>query len=165
MIGSKLNILVKKSLPLVIALLSFSILLTGSFIFTNYKQDILEKDMKARLSEILMTKKSKLEKALYSRIHYTKSVAAYVSVVPDISNSEFYNLAQQLIDNDSVISTMALSKNCILNAIYPLVGHEAAIGLNLLSHPERREIVEKTIETHSTFIAGPVELIEGGIAF
>jgi PAS domain S-box-containing protein len=60
---------------------------------------------------------------------------------------------------------MAISKDCILNAIYPLEGHEAAIGLDLLSHPERKNIVERTIETQQTFVAGPVELVEGGVAF
>ena len=165
MTGSRYKILAKQSLPVIIAMLSFAVLITGSTIFNNYKKAIFENDLKTRLHEILMIKKSKMEKALYSRIHYPRSIAAYVSVNPDITSGEFYDLAQQLIKNDSIISSMALSKNCIINAIYPLKGHEAAIGLNLLSHPERKDIVEKTIQTHKTFTAGPVELIEGGIAF
>lgn len=162
---SRKNSFVKQAMPLIISLLSFSILIFGTVNYSNYKKDIWEQDVKSRLFEILMTKKTKLEQALYSRIYYTKSVAAYVSLKPDLSEDEFYNLASELINNDSVISTMALSKNCVIGAIYPLKGHEAALGLDLLSHPERREIVEKTIETHKTFIAGPVELVEGGIAF
>jgi signal transduction histidine kinase len=165
MIESKITRLIKQSIPLLVAILSFSILLTGSFIFSNYRKAIWEKDAKTRLYEILMTKKTKLEKGLHSRINNTRCVAAYVSLNPNISNNEFYNLAEELINNDSVIGTMSIARNCIINGIYPLEGHEAALGLNLLSHPERKEIVEKTIETHSTFIAGPVELIEGGMAF
>lgn len=129
------------------------------------KKDRWEKDVRANLLESLVGKKSKLEKALYSRIYYTKGIAAYVSYNPDITNKEYYELAKEFIGADSVINSMALSKNCIINAIYPLKGHETAIGLNLLDHKERREIVEKTIETHKTFVAGPVELVEGGIAF
>lgn len=156
---------IQKALPLLIALISFSILAISAFSYSNYKKDYWEKDVKARLFEMLMTKKTLLEKALYSRVHYTKSVAAYVSLKPDVSTIEFCNLAAELINKDSVISTMALSKDCIINAIFPREGHEAAIGLDLLAHPERKEIVEKTIETHKTFIAGPVQLVEGGIAF
>jgi len=163
--NSRINSFVKHLMPLIISLLSFSILIIGTVNYSEYKKDIWEQDVKSRLFEILMTKKTKLEKALYSRIYYSKSVAAYVSLKPDLSESDFYNLAAELIKNDSVISTMALSKNCVIAAIYPLEGHEAAIGLDLLDHPERREIVEKTIETRKTFIAGPVELVEGGIAF
>lgn len=156
---------IRRSLPVIIALTSFTILFISALSYSNNKKDSWEKDVKTRLFEILLTKKTKLEKALYSRIHYTRSVAAYVSLKPDISNGEFYNLADELINKDSVISTMALSKNCIIGAIYPLNGHEAAIGLNLLEHPERNEIVQKTISTQKTFVAGPVDLIEGGIAF
>lgn len=156
---------IQKALPLLIALISFSILAISAFSYSNYKKDYWEKDVKTRLFEILMTKKTLLEKALYSRVHYTKSVAAYVSLKPDISTTEFYNLAAELINNDTVISTMALSKDCVIDVIFPRVGHEAAIGLDLLTHPERKEIVEKTIETHKTFVAGSVQLVEGGIAF
>ena len=151
--------------PILIALFSFLILVISATTYSNFKKDNWEKDVKARLFEILMTKKTMLEKALYSRVHYTRSVAAYVSLTPNISTEEFYNLAQELINNDSIISTMALSKDCIIDVIFPRDGHEAAIGLDLLAHPERKEIVEKTIETQKTFIAGPVNLIEGGVAF
>ncbi|MBU1013655.1 MAG: CHASE domain-containing protein [Bacteroidetes bacterium] len=156
---------IKQSMPFLIAVLSFTILVMSAISYTEFKKDSWEKDVKTRLFEILMTKKTMLEKALYSRIHYTRSVAAYVSLKPNISTLEYYNLAHELIDNDSVICTMSLSKDCIIGAVYPLEGHEAAIGLNLLAHPERFEIVQKTIETHESFIAGPVELMEGGLAF
>ncbi|MCF8298325.1 MAG: CHASE domain-containing protein [Saprospiraceae bacterium] len=154
-----------KYMPLLISAGTLIILIIGSISYINSKQADWEKEVKSHILEILMTKKISLEKALYSRIHYTKSVAAYVSFNPDLTDDEFHNLAHELINGDSVISSMAISKNCILNAIYPMKGHESAIGLDLLAHPERKEIVEKTIETHKSFIAGPVELIEGGIAF
>jgi len=151
--------------PLWFAFSSFLILFLGTISYTNYKQGQWEKDIRSNLLEVLIGKKSKLEKALYSRIYYTRGVAAFVALKPDISTDEFNELAKEYIKNDSVIGTMSLSRNCVINAIYPLKGHETAIGLDLLKHPERREIVEKTIQTHQTFIAGPVELVEGGQAF
>lgn len=151
--------------PAIISVVAFIFLLVATVSYTNYKKGLWEKDVRASLLDVLIGKKSKLEKALYSRIYYTRGVAAFVALKPDISTEEFYELAKEYIQKDTVISTMALSKNCVLSAIYPLEGHEAAIGLDLLAHPERKEIVEKTIETHQTFVAGPVELVEGGIAF
>lgn len=161
----QLKSILRKYLPFFVAILSFTILIIASVAYTNFKKDTWEKDIKSRLYEIMMTKASKLEIALYSRIHYTRSVAAYVSLKPSISADEFHNLAKELIRDDSVISTMAISKDCTIDAIYPIEGHEEALGLDLLSHPERREIVEKTIETQKTFVAGPVQLVEGGVAF
>ncbi|MFV0592701.1 MAG: ATP-binding protein [Draconibacterium sp.] len=151
--------------PTLVSVLIFILLAAGISAFTRYKLGLWEKDIRAGLFDVVSGKKSKLEKALYSRIFYTRGVAAYVSLNPGISQREFAELAKEYIKNDTVISTMSLSKDCIITDIYPVKGHEEAIGLNLLEHPERKKIVEKTIETHLTFIAGPVELVEGGIAF
>jgi len=151
--------------PTLISVVIFVLLAAGISGFIKYKLGLWEKDIRAGLFDVVSGKKSKLEKALYSRIFYTRGVAAYVSLNPEISQEEFAELAKEYIKNDTVISTMSLSKDCIITDIYPVEGHEEAIGLNLLEHPERKKIVEKTIETHLTFIAGPVELVEGGIAF
>lgn len=159
------NLFFQQIRPAIIAIVSFLILFIATISYTSYKQGQWEKDVRANLLEVLIGKKSKLEKALYSRIYYTRGVAAFVALKPDITNSEFQELAREYIKNDSVINSMALSPNCVIRDIYPIEGHEAAIGLDLLNHPERKEIVEKTIETHQTFVAGPVELVEGGIAF
>ena len=153
-------------------LLSFATAIATLFIlmfliteFTAYNSLNKEKDVRDNLFDLLVSKKSLLEKAINSRIYYTKGIAAFTSINPDISTETFNELADEMIKGDSVISTMSLSKDCIIGAIYPAKGHEAAIGLNLLEHPARRSIVEKTIETHNTFVAGPVELVEGGVAF
>jgi signal transduction histidine kinase len=156
---------IRQTSPAIIALVAFLFLLVGTMSYTNYKKGLWEKDIKAKLLDLLVGKKSKLEKALYSRIYYTRGVAAFVALKPDITSVEYEELAKEYIKNDTVIGTMALSKDCIITSIYPTKGHEAAIGLNLLQHPERKEIVEKTIETRQTFVAGPVELVEGGEAF
>ncbi|MBI3592717.1 MAG: PAS domain S-box protein, partial [Nitrospirae bacterium] len=63
-----------------------------------------------------------------------------------------------------VINTISLSKNSIISHLYPLRGHESVLGLNLMAHPQRRLIVEKTIKNRKGFVAGPIELIEGGTA-
>ena len=149
----------------IISILFLGTLLLVSIRYAKFKKGQWEADIRNQTQELLISKKSALEKALYSRIYYTRGVAAFVSLKPDISNDEFDRLAREFIKKDSVISTMSLSRNCIINAIYPLKGHEAALGLDLMAHPQRKEIVEKTIETHKTFLAGPVELVEGGIAF
>lgn len=149
----------------VISVLFLFALLWGSIRYSNFKKIQWEKDVRSQTLEMLISKKSSLEKSLYSRIYYTRGVAAFVSIKPNITNNEFSHLASEFIKNDTIISTMSLSRDCVINAIYPTEGHEAALGLDLLAHPQRKEIVDKTIETRKTFVAGPVELVEGGIAF
>lgn len=152
-------------IPAILAVVSFIVFTLIILGYTQFNHEKTEKEIRANLYDLLISKKSQLEKALYSRVYYTKGVAAYCAINNGITNEKFYQLTDELIKNDTVISTMALSKDCIIGAIYPSEGHEAAIGINLLAHPERKLIVEKTIETQNTFIAGPVELVEGGTAF
>ncbi len=137
----------------------------GIFAYLRWSKERWEKDERVRILEVLNFQRSLLENELYARIYYTRSVAAYVSLNPDIDKDEFQNLAAELIGVDEVINSMALSPNGVLSFVYPKEGHEEAIGLDLFAHPERREIVEQTIRSRKTFVAGPVELVEGGIAF
>lgn len=148
-----------------LVIIFFMMLMLGVFYYIDFRKSNWESEIRNQALEMLITKKTKLEKSLFSRIYYTRSVAAFVSLQPGISTEEYTHLARVYVGNDSVINSMALAKNCTINAIYPLKGHEAALGLDLLAHPERKEIVDKTIETRETFVAGPVELVEGGIAF
>ncbi len=150
---------------IIVTLLSFLFLFFIAYRYTSFQRGQWEKDVRTDALDVLIGKKSKLEKALYSRIYYTKGLASFVSLNPNITNQEFNILAKDFLKNDSVIGTLSLAKNCIIGAVYPLEGHEAAIGLDLRKHPKRFEIVNKTIETRKTFVAGPVELIEGGVAF
>jgi sensor domain CHASE-containing protein len=93
--------------PAVLAIFLFAILLTGVFAFTNYKSGIWKKDVRMDVLDMLSLRKSNLEKALYSRIYYTRGVAAYVALNPDINNAEYAQLAKEYIRQDSVINSMA----------------------------------------------------------
>jgi len=155
----------KDHLPVLMALFSLCFMFYGVFEYSAFNDGLSERNIRSKLLESLISRKSQLEKSLFSRIYYTKSVAAYVSINGDISGPTFRKLAEAFYQDDSVICTMSLSKNCIITAVFPMKGHESAIGLNLLEHPNRRKIVEETVLTRNTFVAGPVELVEGGIAF
>ncbi|MBN2805080.1 MAG: CHASE domain-containing protein [Prolixibacteraceae bacterium] len=147
------------------AIAFFVLLVLGVLFYIDFRKSQWENEVRIQTMEMLMSKKTKLEKSLFSRIYYTRSTAAIVSLNPNISNEDYEHLARVFVGNDTVINSMSLARNCVINAIYPLEGHEAALGLDLLAHPDRKEIVDQTIETRQTFVAGPVELVEGGIAF
>ncbi len=156
---------ISKYIPTFIAIAILALSVFAIFRYTEFTQKKVTKTEREKVFELISAKKSQLEKALYSRIYYTKGVAAYIALNPSINHQNFQDLAKELIGKDTTINTMSIAKDGIISSIYPFEGHEKAVGLNLLAHPARREIVDKTIETHNTFVAGPVELVEGGIAF
>jgi PAS domain S-box-containing protein len=152
-------------IPLTIGIIVFCLFSFAIYNYLKFDENQKKRNERNKLFDQLIYKKSQLEKSLSSRIYYTKGIAAYVTHHPNIEDKEFRQLASELIGRDSVIATMSLSPDCVISSVYPREGHEEAIGLDLLAHPERRKIVEQTIQTHKTFVAGPVELVEGGIAF
>jgi PAS domain S-box-containing protein len=47
--------------------------------------------------------------------------------------------------------------------VYPLKGNERALGLNYFNIPDQREAVLRVMKEKTTVVAGPVNLIQGGV--
>ena len=121
------------------AIVVFVLLFLVVYIFLDYEDDANEKEIRDNLFRELVLKKSDLERALSSRINYTKGIATYVSLNPEITREEYEHLTGKLILGDSLIHTMSLAKGGIINAIYPSKGNEEVLGLNLLEHKDRKK--------------------------
>jgi PAS domain S-box-containing protein len=113
----------------------------------------------------LSTVRARLEGGLNSRLFLTRGLVARVSTNADIDQAEFDSLARVMVSQQSGIGSIALYKNNIVTHIYPLKGHETAIGFQPMSIPGEREAFERAINSRKTVVAGPVNLIEGGVGF
>eukprot|EP01084_Bolivina_argentea_P110298 196985_1 len=85
-------------------------------------------------------------------------------VQPQNVVNNFDKLAFDTINNFGGITNLQLAPNAILSDIYPLEGHEKAIGHDLLADPNRREAVIQAIESETITFAGPLVLIQGGVS-
>ena len=113
----------------------------------------------------LSTVRSKLEGSLNSRLFLMRGLVAYISNNPKITEAEFAATARILLAQQIGIRNITLVKGTTVAYIYPRVGNEAALGVDLTALPEQREIVEEAIETRKTVLAGPVKLLAGGVGF
>lgn len=155
----------KSMSPLVFAFFSGALVFLLSAVYTvSAHRDMVAKARADALSDLGIYR-SRLETNLYSRIFLTKTLAGYVSRNPDISPDTFETMVMDAVRNDRTISTISLSKDSVITYIYPLKGHEKALGLDLTAHPERREMVADIIRKRTGYVQGPVELVEGGVAF
>ena len=66
-------------------------------------------------------------------------------------------------DDQNVIKAHELAKDGIVTLIYPMSGNEAALGLNMLEHPARKQEARLAKESGEYTIAGPFELQQGDI--
>lgn len=80
-----------------------------------------------------------------------------------VDDEEFSVLSSLMQDDQNVIKAHELAKDGIVTLIYPMRGNEAALGLNTLENPARRQEATLAKESGEYTIAGPFELQQGGI--
>ena len=160
-----LKILSKKYLTYLESI-SVTLIISSFFIFlgTIEKERDYYEYRSYALSQ-LSTIKAKLEDTINSTTSLSYGVAAYVSTNPNLNNSDFEGLASKLIVHNKHIRNFGLAKNNVLTYIYPLKGNEEALGFKVLEHPEQRESALRAIKTKQTVVAGPINLVQGGIGF
>lgn len=113
----------------------------------------------------LFTIRARLEGVINLRLSLVEGLVAYAATHPNLTQAEFEQFAEALIQKQSGIRNLALSKGTVLSFYYPLAGNEVAIGKDLLKIPAQKAVVEKAINTRKTILAGPINLVQGGVAF
>jgi two-component system sensor histidine kinase ChiS len=152
--------------PYLAAFLTACTVLTITGILDRSEQERFQQQTRANVLDRLSTMRSRLEAALNQRIFLGRGFVAYISTInSDISQTQFENLAEVIVAEQTGIRSIALYKNTIISHMYPLEGNEAAIGLKILEIPDERPAIERAISTRKSVVAGPVNLVEGGVGF
>jgi len=75
---------------------------------------------------------------------------------------DFDNLAAEMIATSSTISSLSLAPNGVITKTYPSMGHQAALGLNLLGDqsPDRHAVAD-AIAKRRTIYSGPDTMVNG----
>lgn len=125
----------------------------------------IELERRSNVLNELSTIRGKLEEALNTRLFLMQGVMASVAINPDMDATEFQALARVILDNEQGIRSIQLAKDSVVTHVYPLAGNEQALGLRLLDLPLQRPAVERALQSRTTVVAGPVDLVQGGTAF
>ena len=80
-----------------------------------------------------------------------------------VDDQQFSILSSLMQDDQNVIKAHELAKDGVVTQIYPMSGNEAALGLDMLENPARKEEATLAKESGAYTIAGPFELQQGGI--
>lgn len=77
---------------------------------------------------------------------------------------DFDHFSDEVLRTIGGISNLQLAPDGIIQKIYPLLGHEKAIGHNILKDDKRRKEALSAIKKQKLTLAGPFKLIQGGVA-
>jgi PAS domain S-box-containing protein len=151
--------------PYLAAISASVAILVGVYILDRSEQQRFWQYNRASTLDRLSTVRSKLEGSLNSRLFMMRGLVAYISNNPNITEAEFAATARILLAQQTGIRSISLVKNTTIAYIYPRPGNEVVIGVDLLTIPQQRQMVEDAIETRKTLVAGPVKLLQGGFGF
>jgi PAS domain S-box-containing protein len=154
-----------ESLPYISALLVVMTVLAIVGILDQSERERFCQVSRARVLDHLSATRARLEGALNARLFLTQGIAAQVSTRPEMGEAEFAKVAPVILAGRSGIRAIQLAKGTVVSHIYPLEGNSEAMGLRLLEVPEQRAAAQRALETGTTVVAGPVNLVQGGVAF
>lgn len=126
---------------------------------------------KARLNEVERSQvlqesasvRARLESELNATLHLTTGLTGYIVINPELNDAnKVKKVLGTLFQYGHHLRNVGLAPGNIITYIYPEEGNEKAIGLHYKQHPRQWPAVKRAIETHSTVLAGPLNLVQGG---
>jgi PAS domain S-box-containing protein len=149
-----------------VALLSLLIFLAGLvftywFALLHHRADIGHKRtvITARLDKA----RGEISRQLGSLIHLSQGLVSLVKIQNGITETQFVSMAREIVASEPKIRNIALAPKNIIRFVYPMRGNERALGLDYLKTPGQGEAILRAIQEKTTVVAGPVNLVQGGM--
>ncbi|QEN09739.1 diguanylate cyclase [Oceanispirochaeta crateris] len=106
--------------------------------------------------------RASMESTLSNDLNIVHSMAAYLSVHPDVTQEGFKDFASQIFRDSTTLTNLAAAPNLVLTYVYPVAGNESILGVDFRDIPEQLPLVNKARESGDLVVAGPVDLVQGG---
>lgn len=140
-----------------------------SFTINYHVEELLVKEFeqneKLNLFQKLSSVTAKLEGNLQNNLSMLTGFAAYISAQPELTEKDFANYAREIFKKEPMLINFAAAKDLVINYIYPMQGNEKAIGLDYTKNESQKGMVMQVVNTGQLLVAGPVNLVQSGVAF
>lgn len=148
---------------LYVAILCLSALITAERL-ENVDSQLSRRETENELVATASLLSSKLQAELNTTLYLVAGLGSYISINNGIDAETFELVSKSLFESKAGLVNIAIAPDLVVRHVYPLKGNEAAIGLNYREEPKQREAVMQVIETGLPVVAGPVNLVQGGVA-
>ncbi|WP_417666110.1 diguanylate cyclase [Pseudidiomarina sp.] len=112
-------------------------------------------------SEFLLAK-SNLESNLFRDVFLVDSLATVFNIDPKSAAENFVEIASRLLQKSKHVRSIGMGPNDVLVDVIPLEGNEKAIGLDFRTVPEQYTTIIAARDRGDIYLAGPVNLVQGG---
>jgi len=109
--------------------------------------------------------RARLEGNINSNLQLVRGMVALIATQKDIDQEQFASITRSLIGDHSQLRNIAGAPDLVVSLMYPMEGNEKAIGLDYRKNEQQREAAMRAVESGKMLLAGPVNLLQGGIGF
>lgn len=105
---------------------------------------------------------SRLESVLSQDLDRMYGLVAVLEQQPDMGQAAFGKLAARTIDGAVGVRNVAVSRNLVVEMVFPLEPNRAALGLDYRENPDQLAAALRVYDDRRPVFAGPMELVQGG---
>ena len=153
----------RRFFPVLAGFMTASTIVAATWLFSVSEHRRQAQEERLQALQQMSTVRARLEGTLNSRLLLVKSIVSYISIHCDIDHETFQSFAEGLVAGDHMIRNVTLLKDTVIVDVYPVKGEKKVIGLDLAKVSGQRETLKRAIETRQVVIAGPLDLVQGGI--
>lgn len=126
--------------------------------FTNlHKNEISFNEERERLhaQQELTVFSERIETTLTSSIQYVGFYELLIARNKSYSESEFQYFSKSVLENATMIDSIALAPDSIVSSVYPLEGNEAVIGHNLMEDSKEESLLKRLLKQRLLYYRDP----------
>ena len=143
------------------AIRAFVLVLLAGLVLTGCMEWSHRQQERDRMGYIASGIGAEMYEFLLSEMSKTRVLEAYL-IQTDGDYSDFGRVAHVLL-REAYVRNVLFAPDGIVAGVYPLEGNEAVIGLNMYDDGAGNLEARAAIEKKELYIAGPFELIQGGL--
>jgi len=155
---------VLRVLPIAAGVLAACTVWLSLQLFAWMEEDRRHQAARAVLQAEAATARSRLESELNATLSLSLGLSTFVLARPDFDAGDFAQVAASLMRLQPAIRSVALAPDNVIRFVHPLETNHKALGLRFLDHPAQRDAVLRVMREQRPVTAGPVELVQGGVA-
>ncbi len=155
-----------KDRTLLLSWLALALLVLGLHVYAELRlTQQRELAQRETLTDRLSVVRYQLESTLTNNLSLVNGLAAFISAYPEYTPLQFETYARTIMARESSLVNLAVAPDLVVTHVYPLAGNEAVIGLDYRQQRDQRDAVLRVVRGGAMVIAGPVNLVQGGVAF
>lgn len=105
-----------------------------------------------------------IESELSATVFLAQGLVAYINAQGTLGGPGLKHAMRTLYSAGRHLRSIAFAPGNRVEYIYPQAGNEAALGLRYETQPDQWALVQRAMETREAVLAGPVPLVQGGLA-